>query len=348
MTVRPASDIAITSFEAASATDADIRDTHAVEIVIAAEQVPDEPPAPLEETASRIRRPNPSERVVHWLGRDAGGRAVGHARLEADLVNNPRLAWCHVMVVPDARRRGVGSALLAEGVRTAAALGRTTVGADTHQGVPGPELLAPLGFTPRLVGHRNRLLLADLDRSLVERWIDAAPDRAPGYTLRFWEGATPDDVLEPFTALLHVMNSAPIDDLDFEDETFTPEGLREREAARADRGLEPWTLCAVAPDGTLAGYTQLFLTRWRPWVALQNDTGVDPAHRNRGLGRWLKADMLLRLLRDRPEVDRIETWNAGSNDSMLHINHALGFRAIDVETSWQADTDLVLKSMEER
>ena len=83
-------------------------------------------------------------------------------------------------------------------------------------------------------------------------------------------------------------------------------------------------------------------------MARQNDTGVDPAHRERGLGRWLKADMLRRVLAERPGIELVETWNAGSNAPMLAINHELGFRLARVSGNWQADIDVVRKHLEER
>jgi GNAT superfamily N-acetyltransferase len=74
----------------------------------------------------------------------------------------------------------------------------------------------------------------------------------------------------------------------------------------------------------LVGYTELRLPLAQPWLADQGDTGVDPAHRGLGLGRWLKAAKALRLLDERPEVRAVETWNAGGNEPMLAINRAVG------------------------
>ncbi len=38
---------------------------------------------------------------------------------------------------------------------------------------------------------------------------------------------------------------------------------------------------------------------------------------------------------ERPEVVRIRTGNAFSNDAMLAINTALGFKVTEVRTEWQ-------------
>ncbi len=339
---------ALSRFDAASATADDVTGAHAVDAAIAEEVTPGEPAVPLEEAAVAIRHPDPSEHYVHWLARDRDGRPLAHASVVVDLVDNPRLAWCDVMVVPAARRRGIGTALLHRAAREAAALDRATLGVDTHERAPGPEVVAPLGFTPRQVGHRNRLLVADVDRALLDRWARQTPGRAEGYRLHFWEGPVPPEILGEMAGLLEVMNTAPTGGLDIDDGMYSPAFVRAREAARAARGLTTWTLVASAPGGHLAGYTEVLLPAGRPAVALQNDTGVDPGHRHKGLGRWLKAEMLARLLDGRPQVDRVETWNAADNAPILSINTALGFRPIDVETSWQAETSEVVAALEPR
>ena len=60
-----------------------------------------------------------------------------------------------------------------------------------------------------------------------------------------------------------------------------------------------------------------------------------PEHRGHALGKWLKADMTLRVIRDWPEVTHIRTGNADSNDAMLGINHAMGYRPLIATTTWE-------------
>ena len=69
-------------------------------------------------------------------------------------------------------------------------------------------------------------------------------------------------------------------------------------------------------------------------MARQGDTGVDPEHRRRGIGRWLKAHNALRLVGQRPDVEYIETWNAVGNTPMLAINRAMGFEPIRLWRQW--------------
>ena len=55
-------------------------------------------------------------------------------------------------------------------------------------------------------------------------------------------------------------------------------------------------------------------------------TGVRAQYRGRGLGKLLKALMLLHVRAAYPEVKYISTGNADSNAPMLAINRKLGFR----------------------
>lgn len=108
--------------------------------------------------------------------------------------------------------------------------------------------------------------------------------------------------------------------------------------ATAAEGVTTWTICARHDvSGEIVGYTELALSPHTPWKAAQGDTGVHPDHRERGLGRWLKAHNAVRLLDERPEVGFIETWNASANAPMLAINRAMGFETVARRQEWVLD-----------
>ena len=51
--------------------------------------------------------------------------------------------------------------------------------------------------------------------------------------------------------------------------------------------------------------------------------------------------MLERILRERPEAVDVRTGNADSNDAMLGINHALGFKPYIAQANWQVPVEKV-------
>jgi mycothiol synthase len=96
------------------------------------------------------------------------------------------------------------------------------------------------------------------------------------------------------------------------------------------------------------GYTEVVWNPGQPEHLGQGDTAVSPKYRNFGLGRWLKAAMLEKVLRERPQVKHIRTYNASSNEAMLRINYQLGFKHVKTTTTWQVEVDEVFKYLTER
>jgi GNAT superfamily N-acetyltransferase len=216
------------------------------------------------------------------------------------------------------------------------------IGSTTDR-VPGGGAFAErIGAEAGLQAHTNRLVLADVDRDMVQRWVDEGPQRAPGYTLTGFDGRCPDDLVADVVDVLHVMNDAPRDKLQLEDEKLTVEQFRAQEQMGLATGLEPWWLFARHDEtGRLAGLSDVAWRADRPDTVYQGNTGVRPEHRGHALGKWLKAAMLQRIFAERPDAVDIRTGNADSNDAMLGINHALGFAPYIAETAWQVSLDQV-------
>jgi GNAT superfamily N-acetyltransferase len=108
------------------------------------------------------------------------------------------------------------------------------------------------------------------------------------------------------------------------------------------QGTEMWALVARhEPTGKLVGFTEVFWNPAQPKTVNQGDTGVRPEHRGHALGKWLKAAMLARILRERTSAEDVRTGNADSNAPMLGINRALGFQPYIAHTAWQVSVERV-------
>jgi GNAT superfamily N-acetyltransferase len=270
--------------------------------------------------------------------------------------DNAHFMQIDVAVVPEARRRGVGRALVAWSLDVARRRGRRLVVGASSGTVPAGEAFArAFGATEGMRSrvneldverHRERLFGAD---GLVARWIAEGPARAPDYAVDWLPHPLPEEVLEPLAALKQSMNDAPRGTLDVEDRVYTAASLRESDAFTTARGDVAWTLLARHQnDGAFAGITDLYWNADNPRVAQQGDTAVAPEHRGHALGKWLKAAMLERLHRERPDVRVVRTGNADTNAAMLGINEALGFAVAREMIVWQVATDELARRLEGR
>jgi GNAT superfamily N-acetyltransferase len=308
---------------------------------------PEDPPRSVEECIRDLRHPSSFEDTFRWVAwRKGRAEIVAGAAVHINRgPDNRHSAWFDLSVLPEWRRQGLGRALLAEVAEVAQREERRLMIAGTDSVVPaGAAFMERLGARPAMGERVSQLVIAAVDHDLLRAWQEQARQRAGDLELGLWEGSYPEEALEQVAGLKMQMNTAPREDLDMEDEVVTPEHLREWDQRNAVRKVERWTMYIRDPaSGAFAGYTEIYWNPERPELAHQGDTAVCPEYRNRGLGRWLKAAMLDKVIRDRPQVKRVRTDNANSNAPMLKINVELGFKPYKSWTFWQIETDRVLE-----
>jgi RimJ/RimL family protein N-acetyltransferase len=250
--------------------------------------------------------------------------------------DNLHLAWLGVVVHPDHRRRGHGSELLDHLLREVKALGRTSVGIDGWDGEATRAFAARHGFEEKSRAVNRHQVLAELDWAALERQHAEALAAAAAYELVRREGRTPDEELAPLAELTAAINDAPTDDLDIEDEVYSPERVRAYEDAQLHKGYRLYRVLARhRATGELAGHTVVTVHRDEGDRGEQHDTAVAQAHRGHRLGLLLKAEMNLWLRDAEPGLERVSTWNAESNDHMIGVNEAIGYRVVGRELEFQ-------------
>ncbi len=266
------------------------------------------------------------------------GRPAGLARVWIHHIEgNLDKAEACIEVDPEQRRRGVATALLGAVLDVCDRNGRTRLAGVGLHGGANDGFWTSFGAELGMVERESRLWVADTDPAMMRAWVDGRHERAAGYGLIHWRGTTPAPMVPAMAVLMNAMNDAPRDDLTWADDIWTEQDIRAWDSYHELVGVETWTSVVLAPDGSPAGLTTVVLNPRQPRFASQGDTVVLAAHRNRGLGRWLKGDMWLRLRADAPQVEAIDTDNAQSNEPMLAINVAMGFRPLAIWGIWQAD-----------
>jgi GNAT superfamily N-acetyltransferase len=307
------------------------------------EHIPEDPPIPLEERLHGWHNLPAFEELQLWAVSSAYQEEV-LATCEATTwktEDNQHLMFFEIDVAPAQRRQGLGRQMLHLAVQSAQERGRRLMMSETSQNIPaGAAFLERIGAQRGLETHSNQLKLEEIDRDLLSLWLGNSNGHYEAFTLGFWDGSYPEEQIEGVLDLFKIVNDEPHDDLEMEDFKFTREQLRQMEKHDQARGTQRWTVyLEEKATGKFCGFSEVFWNPNRPKLLYQGFTGVNPAHRGNGLGRWMKAAMIERVLHERPQVRVVRTGNANSNRYMLAINSELGFKPHMAWTVWQIETE---------
>jgi GNAT superfamily N-acetyltransferase len=300
--------------------------------------IPDIPPDTLASFIADIARPSTSygyERALAYLN----GVPAGYLMLQLPLKDNLGNAEVDLMVAAAHRRQGVGRALYEHAAVRLRALGRKRlIGNAVQSETGGTGFCTAIGATPALEEKRSRLDLTTIDQDRLDAMLAEAWTHADGYRLLFWDGVPPYPYIDHVAYLdSRFMSDAPTGELDWEPENVDAERVRQSEQRRIDQGMSRFHAGMVhEASDRLVAWTNLGGAHDIPTHLWQNVTIVDPPHRGHRLGLIVKLENLRRARAERPELTAIDTFNASSNQYMLAINVAMGFRPVDTWMEWQA------------
>jgi GNAT superfamily N-acetyltransferase len=206
----------------------------------------------LGEAARAVDRPHEISRTVSafvgkirhgWDGdaplvavsRDQLGRVNGVLQVWLPTWDNTHLGGVEVTVDPRVRRRGLGRRLFGLGVERVRAQRRRLVLSEGVDGSGGMDFAKAMGLNRVSTEVHRRQDVHAIDWDRLDREEAAALTKAAGYELVRMAGRTDPEMIAEVTRITAAINDAPTDDMDIEDETFTPERVWAFEAAQAAR-----------------------------------------------------------------------------------------------------------------
>ncbi len=305
-----------------------IRACYHVHTAAMAADDPFEPPVAEVMFAARLRSGfSGAPREAWYVPDEANGAVAAWYQAELpDLENQDRVSVA-VEVHPERRRRGLGTALLRHAAKRAAAGGRAVLTSEVQEESPGEMFVRRAGGMLGQAEVRRVLDLATIPAGAIARLRETAAQAAAGYSLLHWEGLNPEERLEQVASLHNALNDAPMDP-GVEPAAWTAERVRERMNTRIARApSRRYSLAAVHDaSGEMAALTVVSVHHGIPDWGHQLITAVARPHRGHRLGMLVKTSMMDWLTAAEPAVQRIVTWNAGSNRHMIAINEEMGYR----------------------
>jgi mycothiol synthase len=260
---------------------------------------------------------------------------------------NKHLLWTECSVHRDHRRRGIGRTWIPLVLEIMDQHSHTTVGAESEED-SGHAFLKWIGAEAKLTGAENRLKLADVDWAMMRGWVEEGRKRSPETKFESYDGRLPDSMLEDYAPQLSsLLNTMPFEDLDHGEIVETPAMIKEWFARMDMSGDAGHWMFTREPDGIISGITDMYYAPYSPTIVHQGFTGVRPDAQGRGLGKWLKAAMVLHMRELYPKAEWFRTENAGSNAPMLGINTKMGFKTYRVGSEYQITRDRLAARFQE-
>lgn len=255
-------------------------------------------------------------RFLAWLdGEPVGSGGVGRMYIYPPEFDG---LWGSMVVLPEHRRKGIGSALLSTLADATRAAGKTLLlGRVTEDRLDAIAFLERRGFAAY-----ERMKAVRLD--LVGR--SAEPVDAPAGVTITSLAEHPELVEGVYRVALEALPDIPGDG------PAVPGTLEEFRVLEVDRPAIPPGGFAIAVDSAryiVIGYASLLLLPANPTVAWHGMTAVARSHRGRGVASALKRATIAWAIENGLHV--LETANDEANAPMRAVNGRLGYQPMPDE-----------------
>ena len=256
------------------------------------------------------------KRFIAWLdGVPVGVGGTGRVYVYAE--DYPGL-WGNISVLPEFRRRGIGSVLLAAMSEVARDAGKTMlVGRTTSD---HPESIAFLEHHGYI--EHERMKAVRLDLAGIE---PPAVDPPDGIAITSLE-AQPDLVAGVYAVAVESLPDIPGDG------PMAPGDIDEFRKRDVDRDAAPpggFVVAVETATERVVGYANLVLVPGNPRIAWHGMTAVARAWRGRGVATALKRATIGWAAAN--GLEALETANDVANAPMRAVNHRLGYRPLPDE-----------------
>jgi len=159
----------------------------------------------------------------------------------------------------------------------------------------------------------------------MKQWLDTVPRANPDLRLEFFD-SVPDEYLASHTSLFVQF----IRDMPTEREQETPFYMDNEEAKRQaewhrQNNIFLYTYALFDQDNNMVAHTNASIDSSDPKDVYQSMTGVERKYRGRGLSKWLKAALFIKVGEDFPENEMMTTDMRAVHKPIQKVNAQMGY-----------------------
>ncbi|MFX0015652.1 MAG: GNAT family N-acetyltransferase [Promethearchaeota archaeon] len=305
---------------------------------------PDDPLPSRERIKKNLQNPDPNFKNYRWMIHSKEkDKVIGYGKVSIydrsapAYKMNKHIAFCDLSIDKKHRRLRLGSELLKIQVNKVKEEGKMIIQGGSHLKT-GKAFCEQYGGKIALTEEESRLSLDEVDWKIVNEWITKGSQRTEGVTIAQFEIVPEEDIEEYCKLFTETLNQVPKGELEWE-EVETPVTRRIREKHSKILNQTWTTIISKEKDGVISGLTETFYQPDQATLLYQGLTGVKKEYRGRGLGKWLKAEMLTYARKMFPEVRFVATDFAIINKPMIAINKQLGFRKYKIWNGYKFNVE---------
>ncbi|MFW9923364.1 MAG: GNAT family N-acetyltransferase [Candidatus Thorarchaeota archaeon] len=312
----------------------------------------EDPKPPRELLLKEVRDPYPLYEnhwwLVHYEQKIVGLGHISFTKSTSPVFEqNKHIVYAFVRLHADHRGKGLGTQLTKLIVNKAIEHKDIVYLHSTTKWNSGKKFCEKLGGKLAIQHTENRLQMNEINWDLMNEWREQGKSIAKkeNIHLQIFE-VVPEDILEEFCKFYtEVDNQQPRGELEMQSK-ISPESRRLQEERYAKKNCNWYTIITREENGEISGLTEIVFIPETPYRIDQELTGVKQEFRGRGLGKWLKAEMMYYIKEKYPDVKYIRTGNADVNAPMLAINNRMGFKGFQKNYAYKFTLKELVKTIE--
>jgi len=166
--------------------------------------------------------------------------------------------------------------------------------------------------------------ISTVNKEELTKSLNTYRNKYPDYSLKFYE-TLPGEVMKSYCELFVELVREIPGNPNAASYKLEVNELKSSQESAAKNNVYELSYLLYDQQNKLIGFTSLGINKNNPETGYQHLTGITKNYRGKGLGKYLKVAMLLKLLNSYPDLKKLETEIHGENEMSIGMNESIGF-----------------------